>query len=568
MKMRNAKIVDVDAIAADVSEALRKTGLDEFVALAQEFDQSRNRSEKIKIVVCGEYSAGKSSLIKALTGCSVKCGEGQVTAKAEDFVYENMIITDTPGIKAGSVDHADHDDKAYAAISAADLVLYVTGNTLFDDTLFKDFLRLAFDKGKADDMMLIVNKMECEANGNTPDSQKIKERDINEWLAPQGKTARDFRTTYISVKHWEAYLENPEGKMEQLIYKRQSGIDLLKEGIARFASERGLAGKETSSFNVIEHFLLKAEELASKKSPEVDAAISLQKDKRRELDEVVRALNEVRRNNGEHVALAISQKRDALIGQLPTLKSLDDFKASTDKIACQIEESIKSSIDEMAKGLTDKCKKGAGKIEGLDASVYARRIREAFKDTKEIGSSSSMASGGKKAGEYFSKAGKTLNAASAPKEGLKGLRAFGGTSARDAIVKVGHWLGHTFKPYEALKWAKGINVAGKALGVLGILIEPAAEYFDERNEDKREKALEALKAQIVSAFDDVAQSVRSGIDKTHELFVAENIKPDIEANDAILKRLRHPVEAKQALLTKVNVLIEKIRQLKASFKHK
>ena len=36
-------------------------------------------------------------------------------------------------------------------------------------------------------------------------------------------------------------------------------------------------------------------------------------------------------------------------------------------------------------------------------------------------------------------------------------------------VKIGQKIGHKFKPWEAVKWVKGINVAGKVLGVFGVV---------------------------------------------------------------------------------------------------
>ena len=35
----------------------------------------------------------------------------------------------------------------------------------------------------------------------------------------------------------------------------------------------------------------------------------------------------------------------------------------------------------------------------------------------------------------------------------------------ETVLEVGHFFGHSFKPWEAVKRVKGINVAGKVLGM-------------------------------------------------------------------------------------------------------
>ena len=50
-----------------------------------------------------------------------------------------------------------------------------------------------------------------------------------------------------------------------------------------------------------------------------------------------------------------------------------------------------------------------------------------------------------------------------------GLKAFSGSNMHQLVLDIGHFFGHSFKPWEAVKWVKGINVAGKVLGVFGVV---------------------------------------------------------------------------------------------------
>ena len=55
----------------------------------------------IKLVFIGQYSAGKSSLIKMLTGEDVKIGAKITTQNTGSYMWNGIEIIDTPGIHSG-----------------------------------------------------------------------------------------------------------------------------------------------------------------------------------------------------------------------------------------------------------------------------------------------------------------------------------------------------------------------------------------------------------------------------------------------------------------------------------
>ena len=131
-----------------------------------QYDIAENNKDQVKLVFIGQYSAGKSSILKLLTGRNdIVIGAGITTQKTHEYDWNGLKVVDTPGIHTEL--NADHDKISYAEIAAADMLVFVITNELFDSHLAEHFRKLAIDKDKGKEMILVVNKMERTANGNT-----------------------------------------------------------------------------------------------------------------------------------------------------------------------------------------------------------------------------------------------------------------------------------------------------------------------------------------------------------------------------------------------------------------
>lgn len=152
-------------------------------SLSEKIPSCLIQDEKINIVFVGQYSSGKSSLIKALTeNENIKISASITTEKTEFYDWNDIIICDTPGIHTGI--RPDHDEIAYDAISKANLVVFVITNELFDSQLIEIFKKLAIDLGKSHEMMLVVNKMGRHEKGNTREAQEIVFNEIKRMIVP------------------------------------------------------------------------------------------------------------------------------------------------------------------------------------------------------------------------------------------------------------------------------------------------------------------------------------------------------------------------------------------------
>ncbi len=109
-----------------------------------------------RMVATGEYNAGKSTLLKALTGDPrIKIDSDIATEEATEYTWNHILLVDTPGVAAG---RDLHDERAEAALRDADLVLFVLTVALFDDVTEQHFRHVAHELGKLRQMIVVINK--------------------------------------------------------------------------------------------------------------------------------------------------------------------------------------------------------------------------------------------------------------------------------------------------------------------------------------------------------------------------------------------------------------------------
>ena len=78
----------------------------------------------VRIVFAGQYSAGKSSMLKVMTGREdIAVGASITTQEAHEYDWNGVSIVDTPGVHTEL--RPDHDAVTYEAISGADLLVFV-----------------------------------------------------------------------------------------------------------------------------------------------------------------------------------------------------------------------------------------------------------------------------------------------------------------------------------------------------------------------------------------------------------------------------------------------------------
>ncbi len=236
-------------------------------------------SEPLRIVFAGQYSAGKSSLLKVLTNREdIEIGAGITTQQVQQFNWNGIEIIDTPGVHTEL--RSDHDALTYEAISSADLLVFVITNELFDSHLADHFRKLAIERDKAHEMLLVVNKMQRCAQGNTPVARDVIREDIRKVLVPF--TPEELRTSFVDAElALDARMEQDEEVSK--VYQRKSGFDNFLDTLNAFVTEKQLAVRYTTSLYTLEQVLQEALAAEPSDDTDVDALEELLLQQRRAL---------------------------------------------------------------------------------------------------------------------------------------------------------------------------------------------------------------------------------------------------------------------------------------------
>ncbi len=237
-------------------EALKEKAFRAIADAGVECGSEREESDRIKIVFAGQYSAGKSSIIKMLTGDdTIATGAKITTEETHAYEWNGLEIVDTPGVHTSL--RPDHDEISYKAIAAADILVFVVTNELFDSYIADHFRHLAIDKDKAGEMILVVNKMDRAAKGNTAEQQDIIREALRPVLAPY--TPEQLHLSFLDAQSYLDSLEEREDDPEladELL--QRSGYEGFIETLNQFVEEKALSSKLTTDLYVLDNVLDKA----------------------------------------------------------------------------------------------------------------------------------------------------------------------------------------------------------------------------------------------------------------------------------------------------------------------
>jgi small GTP-binding protein len=551
----------IDDLLADVRETLRGATDEEIQQLCYQVPESVDKSvDKLNVVFAGQYSAGKSSIIKYLTGNDdIEIGAGITTDKVHVYDWENIEIVDTPGVHTEI--RPDHDEESYKAISQADLVVFVVTNELFDDHIGEHFRKLAIDLGKGHEMMLVINKMERAQSGNNKYSRKVLKDDLEEMLTPY--SPEDLKTTFIDA---ELAIESTEnGDSEDL---DESRVSRFISRLNDFIEEKGFVGQLTTPLYELDKILEDAYKATPSEDEDLDALHELLTQKRRSLLEtkqrirqsVNAEIQEVTpqiRKKGRNIADMISKsaKEDQINEEIK--KAEKDVEKSTNKLMEDVQGDIEEHLNELNR-----------ELEEISESEFAQNLGERLEAKF---SKSGDYEKFHKAGQEASKLGDFLMRHSFNQNGglsgLMKLSNFSGTNAHSVVYNVGKFFGHNFKPWEAVKWARIIGNAGKFLSVAGSVVSIVLEFKQDRDEKKLEKDLRDARVKIRKGFNDVAHEVEDECLEVLKKCLDEIIKPEIESVNKELKELRDIREAHTDLNTSISEQMDDVRQLISEVHH-
>jgi len=519
--------------------------------------------KSVNLVFAGQYSAGKSSIMKVLTGREdIAIGAGITTEKTHTYDWGGITVVDTPGVHTQL--RPDHDEITYRAIAGADLLVFVVTNELFDSHLAKHFRNLAIERDKAHEMMLVVNKMRRCAKGNSQEAQNVIREDLRKVLAPF--TPEDLRTTFIDA---EAALESKtetDGEIAKILLKK-SGVDGFTQELNRIVREKGLSSRYTTALYSLEQILQEALASESTGDKDIDALEELLLQRRRALldtqDRIPRAVEGEIQNASSQIRQEGRKVADMINGSADQKAVDQELQAAQDRVqnlAEQLEKSIQVVIGKHMKALDDR-------VGDIANSELAKELLPRLVHRIEQASISPEAMKNlKKASDISSKLGEFLVRNSfTPKTGTLGglfkLNQYSGTATHGAVKAVGKFFGKSFKPWEAVKWTRTVANVRRVFAVAGTVLTFVLQIKEDADAAQLEVDLRESRSAVRSGFNDAAHVIEMHFDKATQSFVSSAISSEIENVDSQLDELRNLQQTRSDLFQNLLGLLEETREL-------
>ena len=120
-----------------------------------------------------------------------------------------------------------------------------------------------------------------------------------------------------------------------------------------------------------------------------------------------------------------------------------------------------------------------------------------------------------------------------------GLKAFTNSNVHKMVLDIGHFFGHSFKPWEAVKLVRGIKVAGKVLGVFGVVLSIGMQAKDDVDADKREQKMRKSRESLRAGFNNAANEVVKYFNNALGNFLSENYLTRITGIDSQITEIRN-----------------------------
>ena len=484
---------------------------------ADELENALDQTEPVSLVFAGQYSAGKSTIIRALThDPTIVSGLGVTTTETHCYNWNGLNVIDTPGICTGR--YSDHDEKAQRAIANADMLVYVVTEDLFDDLIGNNFRRIIIDEKKADETFLVVNKMaDC---GNYEEIREIKRKDIAKVTAPY--TPEDLHTSFIDT---EEYLNSLRTSNEWM--RKDSNFDDFIGKLNNFAADDGFRAKLTSPLYKAVYLLKEVKAGFDSENADLDTekVIEVLRRRKKIISDSLRQAKSSSMAVAEEIISHIRDSEESAVKLVTSCKDQAEFESRLMRINDEIRNTVDSGLEKIGVELEKSCAECEEKIKEFQSGDFFRSIMVEF--NLNSGNENQIAEKFLKS-DAVSSSCKFLAANSVGDATKNGLLANSGSNIHTLILDSKNWLNSTFnagiklKPWQAVKMAKGINIAGKAIGVAGAVLQVFLQVKDDIDEEKHNDSIDKARSEIREQFENNITEIRSQTQKSIKEFLDEN----------------------------------------------
>ena len=471
----------------------------------------------ISVAFIGQYSAGKSTIISALTGKrDIKIDADIATDKTASYNWNDIKIIDTPGL---FTDREDHNDITYDAIDKADLLVFSLTYMLFDSTTVKNFKKLAYEKGYAWKMMLVVNKMSDEAG---EEAEKIANyrHSLAEALKPY--SLDDFPVCFIDAKDYCDGIDEDDEFLCEI-----SRFETFIQELNQFVERRGSLAKLDTPVRIALSAVNDAQTELTRNSGEDSTFFEILNQLSRQVKNERNRVKIKIQSIALKLAAAIAQEGVKLASCVGNITSESDWEYKQKTVNLDVERhyekagreiqavfdeainDIKQEVEEVLQGNLAQAyiayieKSLDASVNHLQDGINVDALRDQFTKLRGIAEFAGANILKNTSRSFLNTAGKTGF--------LRGMDVAGG-GLHQAVLGVGKAIGFKFKPWQAVGMAKNIGNFAKMLGpifAVGALVLDVAEVEKER---KLEQDMADARRQIVSQFQKLAKDLEHQVE--------------------------------------------------------
>ncbi len=514
--------------AADVGASFNKTLVKFDTLLAQRntleltairkkvHDELKEYQEQgiLGVAFVGQYSAGKSTIISAMTGRrDIRIDADIATDKTTNYDWNGIKLIDTPGL---FTDRQDHDEITYEAINKSDLLVFCLTYMLFDSLTAENFKKLAYEKGYRWKMMLVINKMSDEAG---EEEQKIVNyrQSLADALKPY--SLDEFPICFIDAKD---YCEGIDGKDDFLT--EISRFSTFLEDLNQFVERRGsLARFDTPvriALSCVDDAQLSFTRNSSEDSAFFEVLTRLSRTVRKERDRLRTKVKNIAlemssgvASEGNTLAAAVGsdQNFESLNKQAELNVQKHYEKAETklqDAVNLAVED-IRQEVEEVLEGNLVKSfvacldKNQNISAQNLGVGMDVERLKSQVGWLKNIGET---------AGVKLTTLASRGFAKTAAQQGFLRSIDVAGSGLHQSVVAVGKFVGFKFKPWQAVGMAKNIGNAAKFLGPALAIVSVGVDLLQMQQERERESKMSDVRRDITSQFQSTAKDLENQIE--------------------------------------------------------
>lgn len=492
----------------------------------------------IKLVFVGQYSSGKSSIIKMLSGIDTDIGAAITTQESKSYDWNGMEIIDTPGIHTKL--RPDHDEIAYDEISHAALLVFVVTNEGFSDDIGKHFRKLAIEQKRASNMVLVVNKMDRTEGGNSIAQQQILLPDIRQVIEPY--KPEGLYLSFLSTQSYEESLAEKDEKIRQELLE-ESGRDTFIKNLNDFVSAKKVTARLQRPLYKLKDSLEKAlGTSANIDAKTLDSTEELAKRLLRILDNAETDCMDKIEDLAQNCQIEIKKAGREAARFLDEARSEEDVKKALDVAVEKAQKSTdvcQKAITEAIKDMTDKITK---EIKKEMDSPFAQQVIELENrplDLSDTTFKNNLAcikrEEGLDADTAFGLTGTTLSWGATQ----TGLAEISGSLLNDGIKKLGKTLGIEIAQLGGT-FAKFLN---SAFAIGGVLCALYTLYTSEEKQRKNAQELNAAKNKIREKFTDEANATYENLLKV----ARETIQELLEKGSTLLDEKLQEVKKQRSL---------------------